>query len=95
MVYTLEHPRLTAKHTFLWSRKIVAGGVKILMLIHLLLSFSVISAASNSSGLSGGIVAVIAIVVVIAVASVILLMVMVGAIFRRNKFKNRGQAVAG
>ena len=39
--------------------------------------------------------AVIAIVVVIVVASVILLMVMVWAIFRRKKFKNRGQAVAG
>ena len=58
------------------------------------MSLSIISAAGHSSGLSGGIVAVIAIVVVIVVASVILLMVMVGAIFRRNKFKNRGQAVA-
>ena len=62
----------------------------------LLLSFSDISAAGDSSGLSGGIVVVIAIVVgIVVVASVILLMVMVGAIFRRNKFENRGQAVAG
>ena len=84
---------MTAKHTFLWSRKIVAGGVKNNDAGPF--TFSVISAASSSSGLSGGIVAVIAIVVVIVVASVILLMVMVGAIFRRNKLKNRGQAVAG
>ena len=84
---------MTAKHTFLWSRKIVAGGVKINDADPF--TFSVISAAGNSSGLSGGIVAVITIVVVIVVASVILLMVMVGAIFRRKKFKNRGQAVAG
>ena len=67
----------------------------VILLKCLLLSFSVISGAGHSSGLSGGIVAVITIVVVIVVASVILLMVMVWAIFRRYKLKNRGQAVAG